>query len=417
MKDETTQNASTIGGAAKASKPNPSGTITIDYDNLNMIPALTWNHLKMNSACLETEINAKIIRARDEKTLPGETNASGESKIIHTREAQSKLELMSGIGSTVLSSRAAKGNDALITFFAAVVDNSEADDFLIDEFEILEGEKLNQPIFIRFEARSGESALARYIVHAGKDSSATVIILCSSPETADSDPSADGFCACKTFLFAEKNSRVHLIKVQLAGSRITLLDETEILCDDNASVQLTRIELGSFHSFQRAEAKLLGDGSSFKSDTAYLLGKTQTLDMTHTVIQRGKNTDCRMNVSGVISGRAEKTYRGTIDFVCGCRGSVGDEQEETLILSDKAVNKSIPVILCAEADISGTHGSTIGRIGEDELFYMKSRGINEIEAAKMLARAKIARAAKDIPDDSLREKIARKAEDAVSAQI
>ena len=69
------------------------------------------------------------------------------------------------------------------------------------------------------------------------------------------------------------------------------------------------------------------------------------------------------------------------------------------------MNKSIPMILCDEEDVSGTHGATLGRLGADELFYMQSRGISEDEAKLMMARAKIVSVANLIPDSETVEKI------------
>ena len=64
----------------------------------------------------------------------------------------------------------------------------------------------------------------------------------------------------------------------------------------------------------------------------------------------------------------KKTFRGTIDFRCGSSGSVGDEQEDVLLLGENIVNKTIPLILCEEEDVDGRHGATIGRLPEDMLF-------------------------------------------------
>ena len=76
-----------------------------------------------------------------------------------------------------------------------------------------------------------------------------------------------------------------------------------------------------------------------------------------------------------------------------------------LLLSPTVVNKSIPLILCGEEDIAGEHGSTIGKLGDDTLFYMQSRGIAKQEAEMLMARAKIVRVAALIPDEATVEKI------------
>ena len=121
--------------------------------------------------------------------------------------------------------------------------------------------------------------------------------------------------------------------------------------------------------------------------------------MNYVVLQYGKKSDCQMFVNGTLRGNGKKTYRGTIDFKNGCSGSTGNEQEETLLLSQQAVNNSIPVILCDEEDVSGEHGATIGRLGDDVLFYMQSRGIPKESAENIIARAKVQALLGKITDD------------------
>ena len=100
--------------------------------------------------------------------------------------------------------------------------------------------------------------------------------------------------------------------------------------------------------------------------------------------------------------------RGTIDFRTGCSGSVGNETEDVLLLSEEVRNQSVPVILCSEEDVVGNHGASIGRPDEDMLFYMETRGVDEETACEMLARAKIDSVIGRIPDESVREKIRAK---------
>ena len=67
--------------------------------------------------------------------------------------------------------------------------------------------------------------------------------------------------------------------------------------------------------------------------------------------------------------------QATIDFQQGCADSTGDEKETVLMLGDDAVNKTVPLILCAEENVVGNHGATIGQLDADTLFYFESRGI------------------------------------------
>ena len=114
-----------------------------------------------------------------------------------------------------------------------------------------------------------------------------------------------------------------------------------------------------------------------------------------------------MSVNGSLKDNAVKVYRGTIDLKKGCSGAKGNEMEESLVLSPATVNKSLPVILCDEDDVEGEHGSTIGRLSSDILFYMQTRGISEEQAQKIMSRAKIQAAADTIPDEEIKTKISQ----------
>ena len=76
---------------------------------------------------------------------------------------------------------------------------------------------------------------------------------------------------------------------------------------------------------------------------------------------------------------AEKIFRGTIDFVRGSADSVGAETEQVLLLGDDVVNKTIPVILCAEENVQGSHGAAIGELDEETLFYFGARGMDRTQ--------------------------------------
>ena len=70
-----------------------------------------------------------------------------------------------------------------------------------------------------------------------------------------------------------------------------------------------------------------------------------------------------------------------------------------LLVSDDVVNQSIPLILCSEEDVQGNHGASIGKLDEDLLFYMMSRGFSESDAIDMMAKAKIEGICRRIEDE------------------
>ena len=122
--------------------------------------------------------------------------------------------------------------------------------------------------------------------------------------------------------------------------------------------------------------------------------------MNYVALHEGKKTQSNMQAGGVLRDHAFKLYRGTIDFKRGSAGSVGSENETVLLLGEDAENKTVPVILCAEENVEGSHGATIGELDADTLFYFASRGIDRAAAEAILARAAVERLARMAEDEA-----------------
>ncbi|MBQ3852663.1 MAG: SufD family Fe-S cluster assembly protein, partial [Lachnospiraceae bacterium] len=76
-----------------------------------------------------------------------------------------------------------------------------------------------------------------------------------------------------------------------------------------------------------------------------------------------------------------------------------------LLLDDTIVNKTVPLILCTEETVAGSHGATIGKPAEDILFYMTSRGIPRERAVAILERASLEAAANRIEDEEAKQQV------------
>ena len=127
--------------------------------------------------------------------------------------------------------------------------------------------------------------------------------------------------------------------------------------------------------------------------------------MNYTARHRGRRTESLMDVSGVLAEGAFKLFRGTIDFISGSSGSKGEEKEDVLLLGGHMVNQTVPLILCGEDDVEGNHGAPIGRLDEQMMFYLCSRGFSGEEAKRMLARAKIDALCEQIPVREIRKQV------------
>jgi Fe-S cluster assembly protein SufD len=339
---------------------------------INNIPALTWNWLKINNAPFSYSAALNAAGSMVKGTIP--------AGVSYTADAGAEADAYKGI-----ETGAGKNTDSIFETASGCT-------------ALIKAEKNVQaaaPVRIDFTQDDRSSTVSAQIIRAEEGSSITVILVYTSEEQAS------GFQAVRTICSAGKNAYIHLVKVQLLGSSFTQIDDTGTVCEEGGRVEVTQIILGGRETYAGVAAALPSYQSSFKSDTAYLCLKGQKLDMNYVVRHTGRKTDCKMAVKGTLLDTTAKTYRGTIDFKKGCAGATGNEQEETLLLSPTVVNKSIPLILCDEEDVAGEHGATIGRLGEETLFYMQSRGISKKTAEQIMARAKVTSAASLIPDESV----------------
>ena len=209
----------------------------------------------------------------------------------------------------------------------------------------------------------------------------------------------------QTELTAEDGAEIELTQLVAPGENALVYDEVIGHCHGSGRIVLRQVTLGRGDVYAQTGIGLDGENASFAADIGYLARKNQTLDMNLVVNHWGKKTKCEINASGALNDAAKKIFRGTIDFKRGSSGSVGSELETVLMLGEDAVNKTVPVILCAEEDVEGTHGATIGEMDDDTRFYFGSRGIDRETAEKLLSRAAIARVAQQVKSETARAAI------------
>lgn len=326
---------------------------------VNALPAPTWKWLKLNSA------EAAGLPAAD-AVLEPKASVEGGAHIYR------------------LSSPCSCGCEG-DPEFASVPTGMGAELSELGEPSVLcvAGEAGRASCSLTFDYADGQSAYNKIEIEAAEDSELTVYMACLSPAAAG------GMSAVETKVLAGSGAKVKLVQVQLLGRGFAHLNNVGASLGAGASFELLQLELGADAVYSGARAELVGDGSAFDAAVAYYGRRRQRLDFNFVSDHYGKGTRCSMTADGSLKDGAAKVYRGTIDFKCGAKGAVGEEEESVLMLTDDVVNRSVPLILCSEEDVQGNHGASIGKPDEDILFYLASRGFTAEEASAMLARAKI----------------------------
>ena len=199
-----------------------------------------------------------------------------------------------------------------------------------------------------------------------------------------------------------KNAKLKLVQIFTGGCVSKLTSSLE----DNAELDIIQL----YHrgdTVSEIIAELNGHKSVFTADIGYDLSTGDELDINLVSLHRGRRTVSDINVSGVLRDNAKKTFKGTIDFRNKAAGSKGSEKEDVLLMNRNVVNRTVPVILCSEEDVEGSHGATVGRIDEQHIFYMKSRGIPEEKIYEMMTGCRLMRIIEKIGDGQAAERICK----------
>lgn len=209
----------------------------------------------------------------------------------------------------------------------------------------------------------------------------------------------------RTRIYAHKNAHIELIKSQLLNEQSNHNDTISAFADDEANVKIVLAEMGAASVFLSCSIVLNGQNSKGDLQLVYLGTDDHSIDISAKLTQRGKKTKSLICAKGILMDNAKKILRNTLDFVSGCKGSAGREEENVLMLSDKAKNISVPVLLCGEEDVEGEHAASSGKPAEAVMFYLMSRGLSESDAQKLLAKGAFSVVLKTIPDESIKNKI------------
>lgn len=185
----------------------------------------------------------------------------------------------------------------------------------------------------------------------------------------------------------------------------SVLEESTIthnLIDINGSIRIYNSDLNS-----------VGFNSKNYFNNIYIGKDKDLIDINYDMKNIGKSSINNLKVEGCLKDNSKKTFRGIIDFVEGCTKSTGIENENCVLLSDTCIAKSIPILLCHEDDVVGAHGESTGRISEDKLFYLMSRGLSRKESEKLIILSNFTSIINEIKNDSLKEEIINRVENLI----
>ena len=144
---------------------------------------------------------------------------------------------------------------------------------------------------------------------------------------------------------------------------------------------------GSEFTRSETHAHLKGEEAVLNLNGVYLSGSNQHHDLTTAIYHDVPNCTSKQIVRGVLGGKSTGVFQGKVRVAPGAQKTDGQQMSRAILLSDKASANAKPELEIYADDVICAHGATVGELDDDQLFYLKSRGISLEKAREILINA------------------------------
>ena len=165
----------------------------------------------------------------------------------------------------------------------------------------------------------------------------------------------------------------------------------------NSKISWTQVETGSAITWKYPSCILQGDNSVGEFYSVALTNNYQQADTGTKMIHLGKNTRSTIVSKGISAGHGQNTYRGQVKILKGATGARNYTQCDSLLIGDKCGAHTFPYIDVRNASARMEHEASTSKIGEDQMFYLRQRGLTAEDAVSMIVNGFCKRVFRELP--------------------
>ena len=333
---------------------------------LNQLPVKTTNGFKIND--VELDLSLPKLHMNHEFVFEGDISSLKIQKQLVQKHESSKIGL-------------------------------EYDEYYDIQICIPKGIQIEKPVFIHYYFEEKDSLYSKITFHYEEDSSCHFIMM------MESNDSSSHFNHLVEKVVSNKNSQGTITYINLLNKNSLSFYALENDVLEQATTTHTIVDLGGKTRVYNVYSNASGEKSSNILNTIYVGKNDFLLDFNYYLNNIGCDSHNQMRVEGVLDDTCQKNFRGTIDFVKGCTNAIGEENENCILLSDTCRSRSLPQMLCGEESVIGTHGVSSGKVAEEKLFYLMSRGLSFKEAEQMIVMGNFMSLLNVIPQLEIQERL------------
>jgi len=165
----------------------------------------------------------------------------------------------------------------------------------------------------------------------------------------------------------------------------------------NSKISWTQVETGSAITWKYPSCILQGENSVGEFYSVALTNNYQQADTGTKMIHIGKNTSSTIVSKGISAGHGQNTYRGQVQIMKGATGARNYTQCDSLLIGDKCGAHTFPYIEVKNSTARMEHEASTSKIGEDQMFYLRQRGLKAEDAVSMIVNGFCKRVFRELP--------------------
>lgn len=198
-------------------------------------------------------------------------------------------------------------------------------------------------------------------------------------------------------IVVKKGARVRYTTIQNWSTNVYNLVTQRALVHEGATMEWVDANLGSKMTMKYPSCYLLGPGAHGEILSMAFAGPGQHQDTGGKVIHFAPHTSSKVTSKSISKGTGRASYRGLLKVYKGAYDARSNVVCDALLLDDKARSDTYPYIEIDENDVTIGHEASVSKVGEEQLFYLMSRGLSQEEATTMVVSGFIEPLVKELP--------------------
>lgn len=206
-------------------------------------------------------------------------------------------------------------------------------------------------------------------------------------------------------LHLRRGAHLSHVRVQAEDAGTSVLARSDVALAGAAVYRRVDLELGAALSRHELNVSLQGDGARVHAGGVLFAGGRRHVDTRLNIEHVARDTACELNWRGLAADRGRVVFHGGIRIRAGADGTSAQLSNKNLLLSPNAEIDTQPVLEIHADEVQASHGATVGQLDDAALFYLRSRGVPQIEARTLLTLAFCRVVLDGIGDPDLRERM------------